>query len=206
MAERINVQVAAWCHFYWNETNLGAERFYRKLSDRAFSQILLHEIGECMWDSATKTVTSPSAQLETLAIAEFEQQDWVKCLVQAGGTQQNRLTHVDPNAAFPFQDDFSMGTIHGGNATAVNKDTVGVAAASEVVEIQDDDDDVSVLTSRTTGDGGHDNATRNWVASGSSPHNGPTANSTLPPTTRGGSNEPTLASCVGGAAGGPDGK
>ncbi len=28
MAERINVQVAAWCHFYWKDTNKGGERFF----------------------------------------------------------------------------------------------------------------------------------------------------------------------------------
>jgi hypothetical protein len=42
MAERMNVQIAAWCHFYWKETNPGANRFYCKLLDRAFSQVLLH--------------------------------------------------------------------------------------------------------------------------------------------------------------------
>jgi hypothetical protein len=31
MAERMNVQIAAWCHYYWKETNPGAERFYHKL-------------------------------------------------------------------------------------------------------------------------------------------------------------------------------
>jgi hypothetical protein len=44
LAERMNVQIAAWCHFYWKDSNPGAKRFYRKLSDRAFSQVLLHEI------------------------------------------------------------------------------------------------------------------------------------------------------------------
>ena len=40
MAELMNVQIAAWCHFYWKETNLGAKQFYRKLSDKAFNQVL----------------------------------------------------------------------------------------------------------------------------------------------------------------------
>jgi hypothetical protein len=31
MVKCTNVQIAAWCHFYWKETNLGGERFYRKL-------------------------------------------------------------------------------------------------------------------------------------------------------------------------------
>jgi hypothetical protein len=44
MAEKMTVQIAAWCHFYWQDTNPGAERFYRKLSDRAFNQVLCHEM------------------------------------------------------------------------------------------------------------------------------------------------------------------
>ncbi len=74
MAERMNVQIAAWCHFYWKDTHPGAKQIYYKLSDRAFSQVLLHEIREFTWDSSLKAVTSPSAQSEMSAIAEFEQQ------------------------------------------------------------------------------------------------------------------------------------
>ena len=55
LTEKMNVQIATWCHFYWKETNPGAERFYRKLSDRTFNQDLLHEICNCTWDSSTKT-------------------------------------------------------------------------------------------------------------------------------------------------------
>jgi hypothetical protein len=61
MAERMNVQITAWCYFYWKDTNPGAEKFYCKLLDRAFSQVLLHEIGDCTWDPTLKAVTSPSA-------------------------------------------------------------------------------------------------------------------------------------------------
>jgi hypothetical protein len=73
MAERINVQIAAWCHFYWKDLNPEAKKFYQKLLDRAFSQVLLHKIGDCTWDSNLKVVTSPSAQTEMSAVAEFEQ-------------------------------------------------------------------------------------------------------------------------------------
>jgi hypothetical protein len=30
LAKQMNVQIAAWCHFYWKETNPGAEQFYCK--------------------------------------------------------------------------------------------------------------------------------------------------------------------------------
>jgi hypothetical protein len=82
MAEQMNVQIAAWCHYYWKETNPGAEQFYQKLSDRAFNQVLCHKISECTWDAKLKVVTSPRAQTKMTAIAEFKQQDWVKQLAQ----------------------------------------------------------------------------------------------------------------------------
>jgi hypothetical protein len=63
MAERMNLQIAAWCHFYWRDINPGADRFYRKLSDRAFSQILLHEISKCTWGPSQKSVSSLRAML-----------------------------------------------------------------------------------------------------------------------------------------------
>ena len=86
MAERISAQVAAWCHFYWKSTNPGGERFYRKLSDRAFSHVLLHEISECVWDAETMSVTLPNVQLELSAVKKFENQDWVKNIAQVDQT------------------------------------------------------------------------------------------------------------------------
>jgi hypothetical protein len=77
LAERMNVQIAAWCHFNWKDSNPGAKRFYRKLSDKIFSQVLPHEIGDCTWDSKLKVVTTLSAQSEISAVTEFKQQDWV---------------------------------------------------------------------------------------------------------------------------------
>jgi hypothetical protein len=75
MAERMNVQIAAWYNFYWRDTNPGADRFYRKLSDRAVSQVLLHETSKYTWDPSQKSVSSPRAMSKMSAIAEFEQQD-----------------------------------------------------------------------------------------------------------------------------------
>ncbi len=60
MAERMNVQIAAWCHFYWKSTNPGGERFYQKLSDQAFNQVMLHKISKCEWDEKSMTVTLPT--------------------------------------------------------------------------------------------------------------------------------------------------
>ena len=108
-ALRINHQVAAWCLNYWTDTNPGGKAFYNKLANRAFHQALLHEVSECSWDPITQTVTSPGAQSELAAIAEFEDQDWVKDIINAGtateGTKKTKA-YVDPNVAFPFADDF----------------------------------------------------------------------------------------------------
>jgi hypothetical protein len=74
--EKKNQQVTAWCLNYWTESNPGGASFYCKLANRAFSQVLLHEVLECSWDSETQTVITPRGQSETAEIAEFENQDW----------------------------------------------------------------------------------------------------------------------------------
>ena len=144
LAERINVQVAAWCHFYWKDTNKGGERFFKKLSERAFNCHLIHEISECTWDAKEQEVTSPRSLSEMSALYEFESLDWVQNIVQADS--HGKKKHVDPTAAFNFEDDFSVGTIHGKN-DAILPRGVGMdgTAAIEVVE----DDEVSVITTKT---------------------------------------------------------
>ena len=96
MAEKMKVQIAAWCHFYWRDTNPGMEKFYCKLSNRAFNQVLRHEISACTWDSAAKVFTSPRAQAQTemAAIAEFEQQDWVQQLKEEARQQRERQNNT----------------------------------------------------------------------------------------------------------------
>jgi hypothetical protein len=202
MAEKMKVQIAAWCHFYWQDTNPGAERFYRKLSDRAFNQVLRHEINACSWDAVTKVVTSSRAQIENAAIAEFEQQDWVQQLT-GGGKQTNGAAkqHVDPNVAFPFDDNFSVGTIHGANAA---KQPTPVARA--VVDIQDNEDNVSVLTTKTGADNQPEVVVGSRAPSGSNPVVGPNAAATQTKTASGGSSDPASAGPAGGAVGGPVGK
>ncbi len=144
MAERMNVQIAAWCHYYWKETNPGTDRFYHKLSDRALNQVLIHKISECTWDPELKVVIFLRAQSEMAAIADFKQQDWVKRLTQDGNPQNTTKKHVDPNVAFPFQDKFSVGTIHGANAKTT------IPNALEVVEIKDNVEGTSYLRTKTS--------------------------------------------------------
>ena len=144
LAERINVQVAAWCHFYWKDTNKGGDRFFKKLSERAFNGHLIHEISECTWDAKEQVVTSPRSLSDMSAVYEFESLDWVQNIVQTNS--QSKKKHVDPTAAFNFEDDFSVGTIHGRN-DAIPTRKVG-ANAAEAIEVVDDDD-VSVISSKT---------------------------------------------------------
>ncbi len=131
-----------------------------------FNQVLLHEVSQCKWDLASQTVTSPNAQSNITGTAEFEKKDWIQDILKANpaGQQDNEKMYVDSNVAFPFQDDFSVGTIHGANATKspespTSKITAptGSAAAglpcnqNATIEILDKDmeDDVSVLTTKT---------------------------------------------------------
>jgi hypothetical protein len=57
-------------------------------------------------------------------------------------------THVDPTAAFNFEDDFSVGTIHGKN-NAIHVATTGKGETT-AIELSDDDD-VSIIESKTLG-------------------------------------------------------
>jgi hypothetical protein len=200
MAEQMNVQIAAWYHYYWKETNPGAELFYRKLSDRAFSQVLHHEISACTWDPELKAVISPRAQTEMAAIPEFEHRNWVQQLAQGSITQSTTRQHVSPDVAFPFQDNFSVGTIHGANTKVVTPNV------NKAVEIQDNKDDLSILTTKIVGHTQTEVIVGSRVASGSNPISGPTANSTPPGAARGGSEDPTSTRPAGRANGGPAGK
>jgi hypothetical protein len=171
-----------------------------ELSDRAFNQVLLHEIKECTWGPSLKAVTSPRAQTEIAAIANFEQQDWVKQLTQDENPRQPSKKHVNPNVAFPFQDDFSVGTIHGTTTKATTPST------SDIVEIQDTEDNISVLVTKTASGAQLDIVIGSRVASKSNPVSGPTANSTPPGATGDESEDPTTAGSGGRAVDGPTGK
>ncbi len=145
-------------------------------------------------------MTSPSAQTELVAIVEFKKQDWVQQLAQDSITSSTARKHIDPNMAFPFQDDFSIGTIHGANAKAVTPNV------NEVVEIQDDEDNVSILTTKTAGENQYKVVVGSRVASGSNPISSPTADSTPPGAASGGSEYLPSAGPDSRANGGPAGK
>jgi hypothetical protein len=140
------------------------------------------------------------------AIAEFEQQDWVKLLTQDNGEKRPKKTHVNPNAVFPFQDNFSVGTIHGTQTKSPTQGTAAALVAAEIVEVQDDDDDVSVLSSKTTSETQTDVVVGNRIATKSNHSNGPAAKSTQPGTASEGLKDPIGADPASGAAGGPGGK
>jgi hypothetical protein len=218
LAKKMNVQIAAWCHFYCKSMNPRGERFYKKLSDRAFNQVMLHKIGKCEWDRKTMTVTSPTSRSELSEVIEFENQDWVKNLAQADSSPPKKY-FVDPNAAFPFQDDFSIRTIHGTNAKPPSREQ-GVDE-SDVIKIVDNGDDVSILTTKTQDKllalllqerQKRKSAIGHRAASGTNPLiSGPTANTTpagatgTAPVAAVGSQIPTGASNKGRVDGGPVG-
>ncbi len=137
------------------------------------------------------------------AIAEFEQPNWVQQLTGGGSTSNvPARPHVNPNVAFPFKDNFSIGTIHGANANAKQSSPT----ANEVVEIQDNEDEVSVLTTKTIADNQSEVVVGSRVASGSNPVVGPTPESTQTKTASRGSTDPASAGPAGRVAGGPVGE
>jgi hypothetical protein len=114
-------------------------------------------------------VASPNAQFDIVVIAEFESQNWVQDILKSNsvGQQDNVKAYVDPNVAFPFQDNFSVGAIHGANATRSPeapsyKKTAPTGSATArtpcnqntIIEILDNDveDDMSMLTTKTQDD------------------------------------------------------
>ncbi len=125
-------------------------------------------------------------------------------LTGGNATQSAKQQCVDPNVAFLFGDDFSVGTIHGANTNAKAK--VTSPAVNKVVEIQNDKDDVSVLMTRTAANNQSEVTVGSRVASGSDLAIGLTAKSTQTKTASGGSPDPASAGPADGNTGGPNGK
>jgi hypothetical protein len=122
--------------------------------------------------------------------------------MQGSTTQGITNQHVDPNVAFPFQDNVLVGTIHGTNANKVATPNV-----NKTVDIQDNnDDDVSILRTKTTGDMQLEVVVGSQVASGSNPVSSPTADSTQPGSASGGLEDPSSIGPASGKVGGPNGK
>jgi hypothetical protein len=127
--------------------------------------VLLHEVHKCLWDSANQTVTSPRGQSEAADVAELENQDWVKDILNgdSSGKKRRAKAYANPNVAFPF-DNFSVRTIHSTNtpqppvvppankaAPISSRPTETSNNQTATIEILDNDaeKDVSVLTTKT---------------------------------------------------------
>jgi hypothetical protein len=217
MAKQINVQVAAWCHYYWRETNKGGERFFKKLAERAFNAHLNHKVSECIWDAAAHVVTSPRSLSEMSAVYKVESLDWVKDIVHAEHNPTKK--HVDPTAVFNFKEDFSVGTIRGKN-NAIHAATTGKGATT-AIELSDNNN-VGILMSKMQDDTDalveqeQCRSTRSAgdrVATGSRPSAiGPTADATpagatgLGPVAAEGSQIPLHTGTNGSTVGGPGGQ
>jgi hypothetical protein len=134
------------------------------------------------------------------AITDFEQQDWVKQLTQEGDARHPARKHINPNVAFPFQDNFSVGRIHGATTKA------SIPNTANVVEIQDNEEDISVLTTKTASGVQSDVAVGSRVATNSNPISGLTAKSTPSGGTRDGLDNPSNAGSGGRAVVKPAGK
>ena len=97
------------------------------------------------------------------ALYEFESLDWVQNIVQTDSHSKKK--HVDPMAAFNFEEEFSVGTIHGRSDACAARDKDGMNATA-VIEVVDDDDG-SVISSKTQDGLAAADGVR--VASGSTP-------------------------------------
>jgi hypothetical protein len=123
------------------------------------------------------------AQSEMAAIADFVQQDWVKQLTQDGNPQNTTRKHVDPSVAFPFQKEFSVGTIHGANAKTT------ILNMPKLVEIKEDVKGTHTLTTKTSSGVQSEVVVGSRVAPGSNPVSGPKTDSIPPGAASGGSDD-----------------
>lgn len=160
--EMIKRNVAAFCTFLWTDEGL-PEAFVKKLVERGMNARRIHDICKCTWDKKNQVLTTPDDRSDADAIREFENQDWVKDLVQvtnSNTTHSTKKQHVDPNAAFPFQDDFSVGTIHANKAATPRSETLTTHAADgtpilhlgrkEVIDVDAEQEESSVASTQTT--------------------------------------------------------
>ena len=109
-----------------------------------FNGHLIHEISECTWDAKEQVVTSPRSLSKMSAVYKFKSLDWVKNIVQTDHNLKKK--HVDPTAAFNFEDDFSVGTIHGKNDN-IHTRKVGIDTAA-VIDVAKDDE-VNIISPKT---------------------------------------------------------
>jgi hypothetical protein len=130
----------------------------------------------------------------------------VQLLAQDNNNRQSTHAHVDPKVAFSFQDDVSVGTIHGANVTNPSADRVAIVKEADVVEIQDNEDDISVLTMKTQTEDQTEDAVGSQIATGPNPVSSPNTASAQAITDIGGSEDPASVGKACGATGGPMGK
>ncbi len=127
-------------------------------------------------------------------------------LAQDYNNHPSTCAHVDPSVAFPFQDDFSVGTIHGANTKNPSADRDATVKEAEVVEVQDDEDNVSVLTTKTQGKDQPEVSVGSRIDTGPNPVSRPTAASAQAVPELGGLEDLASAGEAGGATGGRTGK
>ena len=96
------------------------------------------------------------------AVYKFESLDWVKNIVQTDHNLKKK--YVDPTAAFNFEDDFSVGTIHGKNNN-IHTRKVGINTAA-VIDVADDNK-VNIISPKTQDSLAA--AAGSWVDIGSTP-------------------------------------
>ncbi len=102
--------------------------------------------------------------------------------------------------AFSFQDKFSIGTIHGATAKATTPSSL------DIVEIQDNEDNICILTTKIASRAQSEVVVGSWVASNSNPVSSRTADSTPPGAAGDGSEDPASTGSGGRAKGRPIGK
>ena len=172
MAAQLQKSPCAYCFYLWKELGYD-DSFVSALVNKVFSTEACHAISDTRWDAVTKTVILSSDAADADALAELDGEAWMQEHPEATEGDNIHLRadsakkFVNPEVAFPFSDELSVKTIHEKSAVAgtshnslqyapdgtavlkLGSTTPSPGSKENVISIQDEDDDLSVLTSLT---------------------------------------------------------
>jgi hypothetical protein len=126
----INMQKHAGGFIYYDLTDAGIDDGFIKAMLRKFvDPMLVHEVDQCQWDSATRSITTPSELEEDGAGKGVEEMPWYKDIVkqyeelqveESGG--KNKKKYAAQHALFDLDGIQSVKTMHEKNDNVVNLD------------------------------------------------------------------------------------
>ena len=165
MVAMMNKNLAAYLHHYLKDEGLNVD-FIHDLLQASIDPQLLHSMRECKWDKATKVLSTPEDQ-EKEKDKEIENAAWYKdefgSHMKDKGRQEKK-SYAAPEQLYDLDGTHSVNTIFGKNGGKENEGkgyagspgaasiNLGKAKTDEVIDVDDDSDDMSQLSTMTKED------------------------------------------------------